>query len=36
MEQYEVEYTGLIAQTWDLFRGDTSDWVDRFFFPCLV
>ena len=26
------EYTGLMAETWDLFRGDTSRWEDRFFY----
>lgn len=26
------EYYGLMAATWDLFRGDTSRWTDRFFF----
>ena len=26
------EYIGLMAATWDLFRGDTSEWADRFFF----
>lgn len=28
----EYEYHGLMAETWDLFRGDTSQWEDRFFF----
>lgn len=26
------EYRGLLAETWDLFRGDTSTWPDRFFY----
>jgi ubiquinone/menaquinone biosynthesis C-methylase UbiE len=26
------EYYGLLAHTWDLFRGDTSQWEDRFFY----
>lgn len=26
------EYKGLIAQCWDIFRGDTSQWSDRFFY----
>ena len=26
------EYRGLMAATWDLFRGDTSRWADRFFY----
>ena len=28
----EYEYKGLIAQAWDVLRGDTSKWPDRFFF----
>lgn len=28
----DYEYSGLMAETWDLFRGDTSNWEDRFFF----
>jgi SAM-dependent methyltransferase len=28
----EHEYRGLMALTWDAFRGDTSDWPDRRFF----
>ena len=32
----EHEYQGLLAQTWDLFRGDTSNWPDRFFFLDLI
>jgi SAM-dependent methyltransferase len=28
----DVEYRGLLAQTWDLLRGDTSGWEDRPFF----
>ncbi len=28
----EYEYHGLMAETWDLFRGDTSQWPDRFFY----
>ena len=28
----EYEYKGLMALAWDLLRGDTSRWVDRFFF----
>lgn len=28
----DYEYTGLIAQAWDLLRGDTSRWEDRFFY----
>jgi SAM-dependent methyltransferase len=25
----DLEYTGLMAEAWDAFRGDTSDWPDR-------
>lgn len=32
MERPDYEYHGLMAQTWDLFRGDTSNWSDRAFF----
>ena len=28
----DYEYRGLMAVTWDLFRGDTSRWDDRFFY----
>ncbi len=28
----EYEYRGLMAATWDLLRGDTSRWPDRFFY----
>ena len=28
----DVEYAGLVAQTWDLLRGDTSNWPDRAFY----
>ena len=30
------EYKGLMAQAWDVLRGDTSDWADRFFYRDLV
>lgn len=36
MRQPEYEYWGLMAQTWDLFRGDTSGWPDRSFFLDVV
>src|SRR5262245_25526712 len=32
----DYEYRGLMAECWDLFRGDTSDWADRFFFRDLI
>ena len=28
----DYEYHGMMAQTWDLFRGDTSKWEDRNFY----
>ena len=28
----EYEYKGLMAESWDVLRGDTSDWSDRFFY----
>ena len=30
------EYYGMVAEFWDLFRGDTSTWEDRFFFLDVV
>jgi SAM-dependent methyltransferase len=30
------EYYGMLAEFWDLFRGDTSTWDDRFFFLDVV
>lgn len=27
----EYEYKGLMAQAWDVLRGDTSNWPDRSF-----
>ena len=32
----DYEYHGLMAQTWDLFRGDTSNWEDRFFYRDVI
>lgn len=32
----EYECSGLMATTWDLFRGDTSRWEDRFFYLELI
>ncbi len=28
----DYEYRGLMAQAWDLLRGDTTHWPDRFFY----
>jgi ubiquinone/menaquinone biosynthesis C-methylase UbiE len=36
MNDQNYEYRGLIAESWDLLRGDTSNWEDRFFFKELV
>lgn len=36
MPEPEYEYHGMMAQTWDLFRGDTSNWEDRFFFHEII
>ncbi|RMD61276.1 class I SAM-dependent methyltransferase, partial [Candidatus Parcubacteria bacterium] len=36
MSRREYEYHGLLATTWDLLRGDTSDWEDRFFYLDLI
>ncbi len=32
----EYEYRGLLAETWDLLRGDTSAWEDRAFYRELI
>lgn len=32
MSQQDYEYRGFLAQYWDFLRGDTSNWVDRFYF----
>ncbi len=32
----DVEYQGLLAQSWDLLRGDTSSWPDRSFYRTLI
>jgi ubiquinone/menaquinone biosynthesis C-methylase UbiE len=36
MTTSNYEYYGMLAQFWDLFRGDTSTWEDRFFFLDVV
>lgn len=36
MSQTDYEYSGMMAAFWDLFRGDTSNWSDRFFFKAVV
>ena len=32
MAEPDYEYQGLMAQAWDVLRGDTSHWPDRFFY----
>ena len=32
----EYEYKGLIAEAWDVFRGDTSNWPDRHFYLAAI
>lgn len=32
MKPGDHEYRGMLAQTWDLFRGDTSNWADRHYY----
>ena len=32
----EHEYKGFVAESWDVFRGDTSNWPDRFFYLELI
>jgi ubiquinone/menaquinone biosynthesis C-methylase UbiE len=32
----DYEYKGLMAQAWDVLRGDTSTWPDRFFYLQLI
>jgi len=32
----DVEYVGLIAETWDALRGDTSGWEDRAFYLAVI
>jgi ubiquinone/menaquinone biosynthesis C-methylase UbiE len=36
LTKQNYEYQGLLASTWDLLRGDTSQWPDRFFFRKLI
>jgi ubiquinone/menaquinone biosynthesis C-methylase UbiE len=35
-ESADYEYRGLIAESWDLLRGDTSNWPDRAFYLNLI
>jgi ubiquinone/menaquinone biosynthesis C-methylase UbiE len=36
MIRQDYEYRGLLAATWDLLRGDTSTWNDRFFYKEVI
>jgi ubiquinone/menaquinone biosynthesis C-methylase UbiE len=36
MSLSDYEYNGLMAQAWDVLRGDTSNWTDRFFYLELI
>jgi SAM-dependent methyltransferase len=36
LTEQEYEYRGLLAESWDLFRGDTSEWPDRPFFRDII
>lgn len=36
MQGNDFEYRGLMALTWDLLRGDTSRWEDRFFYLKMI
>ncbi len=36
MTHENYEYSGLMAEAWDLLRGDTSQWSDRFFYRDLI
>jgi SAM-dependent methyltransferase len=36
MSNPDYEYYGMLAEFWDLFRGDTSSWDDRFFYLDVV
>ena len=36
MTATDYEYRGLLAEAWDVLRGDTSDWSDRFFYRDVI
>ena len=36
MNEQDYEYRGMMAQSWDLLRGDTSGWQDRPFYRTLI
>jgi SAM-dependent methyltransferase len=36
MTEPDYEYHGMMAHNWDLFRGDTSSWEDRYFYLDII
>jgi SAM-dependent methyltransferase len=36
VHERDFEYRGLMALSWDLLRGDTSNWSDRAFFQDVI
>ena len=36
MQHTDYEYRGAMAQFWDLLRGDTSNWSDKFFYQNII
>ncbi len=36
MQNTDYEYRGAMAQFWDLLRGDTSNWADKFFYKNVI
>lgn len=36
MNPREYEYKGLMAETWNVLRGDTSNWADRHFYLAVI
>jgi SAM-dependent methyltransferase len=36
MHQPDYEYSGLMAEAWDVLRGDTSNWADRSFYLKII
>lgn len=36
MDGQDYEYRGLLAASWDLLRGDTSNWEDKFFYRDII
>lgn len=36
VDEQDFEYRGLLAASWDLLRGDTSNWEDKFFYRDII